>query len=529
MMLSACGGGGSGSGGSAPPASADVPPATVPTSAWPASGSYTVVLKASGSTSASTIALSLVHPSTPQVEYVIDSSFAPSNLGLTLYRGTYAATSQQFGAVSPVAYVDAPNGIVRTTLLSANGARPVQSTGPTHALCAGDIVASNYADPFATVIIANDAGADGVCGTADDDQVMIGFASSGEPHAQTTSGYVGFLRSAATGAPADWLVTDTSGAETALPIDSNANALVVGIGTPGVTSVVYAPIVNLSDTLLYSRNGALMGFGNGSGSLARMTLSSATGPDGWKSAGNDASYAYAYLNSATANSGIGTWRLVAVSRATLATSVLATGAGTVLAASAAPGAVYATVFTITGSRVAQIATPTGTQTSLWPSTSTVTAVSTNSSGLNSVFTAASGQEPGMALVDNQGNSLYAQGAGLVYGADGSAFDAASGDQVFAGAYVVGLSTGTYMGGMPLVRVDAATHASTSMGTLPTGADLGGAASEQVFVTPISAEPAFGGFFASRLSGTQLATTGGAVYTFDPTRANSLVRTTSQVR
>jgi hypothetical protein len=299
--------------------------------------------------------------------------------------------------------------------------------------------------------------------------------------------------------------------------------------------VSYAQVQNLDDTILYSRNGALMGVGNGGGSIARRTLSSSTGPDGWKSAGNDATSAYVYLNSSTATSGAGTWRLLAVARADLAVTTLATGTGSVLAASAVPGAVYATVLNGTsGSFVTKVSAPTGIQTTLWSSATSITAVDANPAGLNTVFTVSTDASTGastaaVAIIDNQGNSLYSQNPGLVYGADSDATDGASGDQVFAGVYVVTVSSSTYMGGEPLTRIDAATKTSEVLGTLPTGSDLGGAASERVFVTPISADHGFGGFFASRLTGTQIVSLGSAVYTFNPGQANSVVRTTSQVQ
>jgi hypothetical protein len=521
LVLSACGGGGSDTGTS-----------TTNASKWPATGHYAVVLKASGSTAAggTVFALSLVHPSTSQVEYVMDSTAASSNLGLTLYQGTYVAASNQFSALSPIAFVDAPNGTLRTTLLSATGSRPQQSTGPGVALCPGSVVASNFADPFASIILASSPGADGACGTADDGQVMIGFSSTGAPNATAVTGFLGFLRSSATGAPSNWLMTSASGAEALAPFGSGGSAFVVGIGTPG-TTVSYAQVQSLDDTILYARNGALMAVGNGDGSIARRTLSTSTGPDGWKSAGNDANYAYAYLNSSTATSGAGTWRLVAVARTGLAVTTLATGAGSVLEASAVPGAVYMTVLNgAGGSFVDKVSAPTGAQTTLWSSPTSITAVEANPAGLNTVITVSSGASTAaVSLIDNQGNSLYSQNPGLAYGADSDAIDAASGFELFAGVYVVPLSSTTYMGGEPLIRIDAATKASAVMGTLPSGSDLGGAASERVFVTPILADRGFGGFFASRLAGTQIVSPGSAVYTFNPGQANSMVRTTSQVQ
>lgn len=523
IILSACGGGG----GSA---ANDPPPGGGSFSQWPGTGNYVVVLKASGSTTAgaTTTALSLAHPATPQVEYVMDSSPATSRLGIVLQGGTFAASSNEFTGLSQVAYVDAPGGMLRTTSLVANGARPLQSTGPTQALCQNSLVANDFGNPFNSAVLATTPGADGSCGTADDGQVMIGFSSTGVPAVNSAQGVVGYLRSSSTGAPAYWLTTDSSGAETATPFGGGGNAIVVGIGTPGVTSVKYGLVADLSDTLLYSRSGALMGLGYASGSLVRHTLATSTGPDGWKSAGNDANYAYAYLNSSTARSGTGTWQLLAVARSNLAVTTIATGNGSIFMASAFPGNVYATVLDANGTHVAKVSAPAGQQSTLWASATTVTAVEANPGGLHTVVAVSSTSVTSLTLVDNQGNALYSQSPGLVYGADSDTIDGASGDQMFAGVYIVAPSASTYLGGTPLTRFDAAAGTSTLIGTLPNGGALGGSTLDEVFVTPISADRRFGGFQASRLSGSQLVSSGSAVYTFNPGQADSLVRTSTQV-
>jgi len=525
IILSGCGGGGGGSAGNDPP-----PGGGFSTSQWPGSGNYVVVLKASGSTTAgaTTTALSLVHPATPQVEYVMDSSPAISQLGIVLYEGSFDASSNRFTGLSQVAYVDAPGGMLRTTPLAANGSRPQQSTGPVQALCQDGLVANDFGNPFNSAVLATTPGADGTCGTADDSQVMIRFSSTGAPGISSAQGVVGYLRSSSTGAPAYWLMTDGSGAETAAPFGSGGNALVVGIGTPGVTSVKYGLVADLSDTLLYSRSGALMGLGYASGSLVRHTLATSTGPDGWKSAGNDANYAYAYLNSSTAQSGTGTWQLLAVARSNLAVTTIATGNGSIFMASALPGNVYATVLDASGTHVAKVSAPTGQQSSLWASSTTITAVEANPGGLNTVLAVSSASVTSLTLVDAQGSTLYSQSPGMVYGADSDAIDGASSDQVFAGVYIVAPAASTYLGGTPLTRFDAAAKTSTPIGTLPDGGALGGSTLDEVFVTPISADRVFGGFQASRLSGSQFVSSGSAVYTFNPGQANSLVRTTTQV-
>lgn len=90
-VLVACGGGDT----LAPPAAPS----------WAASGSYSPVLKVEGSASTTpiAIALSLVHPCRPDVEYVIDASAAPTALGLVWQKGSYDSISKQVAGLTPVA------------------------------------------------------------------------------------------------------------------------------------------------------------------------------------------------------------------------------------------------------------------------------------------------------------------------------------------------------------------------------------------------------------------------------------------
>lgn len=511
-------------------------------SSWPSSGSYVPVLKPSGSTTASPLStsLSLVHSSTPEVEYLIDTTAAPTQLGIVLYRGTYDTASRQFFGITPVAYLDAPNGTLRTTILVANGAKPKSMLGPKVALCSDYILASNYTDPYASEIVVSSPGLDGQCGTSDDGTAMVRFNSDGSaridsyPNDAYSNSYVGFLRSADTGQPTYWLYNSPNGASSLFPIpyiSGAGTAYNVDIGTPGASNVKFAKVQHQGNIILYMKNGALMGVTKkSSGSPALVNLSALTGPDGWKSAGNDEANVYAYLNSSTASSGTGTWRLLSISQSSLTALTLATGSGSIYTASALPGAVYATVMSAAGSTssVLKIDTTSGAQTTyVAPASSSVSFVSRDSGGLSTLVTIPTLNQANIStvLIDDQGNAQYSMSPGMFYGADGSRFDTVSNTFLSSSIFLVAQSSSTGYGGRVLTRFDVSSKSAQTVGTLPLGDALGGTAAEKVFATAISRSFGISGLYLSRLSGTQLNANGSSVYTF----ANGLTKTTVQVQ
>ena len=88
--------------------------------------------------------------------------------------------------------------------------------------------------------------------------------------------------------------------------------------------------------------------------------------------------------------------------------------------------------------------------------------------------------------------------------------------------------GTVFSGAALANFDPV-RTSRNLGTFPTGMMLGGVTSDAVFVSPLLPSNGFGGTHAARMVSTQIQTTGSAVYTCDTGIANSLTRTTIQVR
>jgi hypothetical protein len=312
VALSACGGGGGGGDSAAAPAAA---PAPTVTATWAASGSYSPVLKLQGNASATplSIALSLVHPSRPDVEYVLDTSASPMRLGLTLERGTYSSTTKQITGLTPAAFIDSPAGRVRSTSLQANGQRPLQALSAAVSLCDSSIVARNFAAPYSSQIAVDSPGADGICETPDDVQALVTFSSSGVPTAAVNvlGKMLGYFTSDITGEPLSWVMSSPTGQIVTLPIGPTGNALTFTVppAIPLATKPVFKPVVNLNNLLVFSQDGGLRSLNASVNPPTLNNLSVLSGPDGWKSAGSDANHVYVYLNSATAASGTGNWSI----------------------------------------------------------------------------------------------------------------------------------------------------------------------------------------------------------------------------
>ena len=524
-LVAACGGGGGGS----------ATTATTVAASWPSGGTFVPVLKAFGSSTASplNIALSLVHPATPTVEYVMDASAAPAALGLTLEQGTFDAAAQQFSARIPVAYVDSAGGVLRTTALQALGARPVQTIGSSVSLCSTSMQANNFANPYLSQIVAATPGADGVCGNADDKQATITFNAAGQPSFTASPATVlGFLRSPVTGQPSFWFNAFADGSMNTTNIASTFNgsvtANILSFSTPG-TTYTFKPVQNLNDTILFTQSGVLKGLSATGTIPALATLSVQTGPDGWQAAGADSSKSYVYLNSSSASSGAGTWRLLSVSRSNLTTSTVATGAGSIYTASVVPGTIYATIFNGSTDTVYKISTATGAlSTYIAASSSVVSALSSGANNSNLVIVA-SGSNVSTLVVDDAGVQNYAVSSGTLYGADQNVIDIVTGNYI-AASHIFLSPIGTLgFSASAITRYDIATKTVRTIGVVPSGSALGGLATDPVFIGAVLPDRGFGGSMAARLISGQLQSSGAAVYTYSTGTANSLTKTTSQVR
>ena len=536
--LVACGGGG-GSGevtGSVAPAPAASAP--TPVAAWPSSGTYSPILKFDGRTNATplTVALSLAHPASPTVEYVLDAAAVPNTVGQFLEQGTFNAATQKVTGLTTVAYLDSPNGLLRSTALTANGARPVQATGNVLASCSavGGLSANNYTTPYASQVVFSTPGTDGVCGTADDAEALVTFSPTGVPSASAmpTGTSLGYLRSTLTGLPSYLFRGFPDGSAQAFPVPAT-NAAIINIAPPvqaDLPRVVYKKVQNFSDIILYTRNGQLMALNGRTSVPAAAMLSPLTGPEGWRSAGYDSNNVYAYLNSNIATSGTGNYRILAISRSTLAISTLAEGLGAVQDASISGGTVlFATVRS--GGRYLVLRTPTnGSLGSAYlNSSSTASIVGTYSTGRHILINSNASGTVSSQIINDAGTVLYTAAASAPFGLDSNVRDAVTDTVSDASFLFIGPLTATAYGGALITRFDDMTLAARTIGTVPTRNSLGGTASQAVFVGPLTPNLGFGGIHAVRVFSSTFQPIGSAVYTYNTGVTNSLTLTTSQVK
>lgn len=547
--LTACGGGGSSTTStgvavvtSTPISNTTTTSVVAATATWAKSGNYSVVLKGVGTTTASSlsIALSLVHPENPLVEYVIDTAAAPTDLGYVLQKGLFNSPSKVFYSLVSTAYVDARDGKIRTTLLSANGARPTQMQVNHPTLCPSSTIASNWADPFSTKIALVSPGADAICGTSDDLAPLLSFSAAGAPVLSTQTDIkkrLTYVNSSTTGQPTAWLTTFPNGQVSYEPIAGGVQTtLSVGTTSSPTIAPAFKLIGKSNTTVLYSKNGILFGL-NATASTPSVTqLSSITSPEGWQFGGSDANFVYAFINSNTATLGTGTWSMMAVSHANLATSTFVTGTGSLLLPSTNSRSIFATAIEGTTSSVIKIALPSGTKT-VFVSTSTTAlvglfyAVTAQYSGkhIQYAINSSTGDYSSVRVVDDTRSFLYSPPNGLFWGLEGSQFSVGMESYIPDGYIFMTNVSNAGFSGSSIVRYDVATSTTKTIGTVPRAVDIGGVSTDKVYMGPIAQSVSFGGAQIARLSNGQLLPTGSGVYTFNLSNANSLTETTLRVR
>lgn len=524
--LAACGGGGSGG------SSTDKPSAV-----WPATGNFEVVQRPSGSSTASPLnaSLSLVHASTPDTEYIIDSTAAPANLGLTLTKGEYNSATKQVSGLQNVAYVDDRNGLLRVTSLVSSGKRPATLTLPVTGLCSNStILANNFSNPFASQLVANTAGKDGVCGTSDDVQVLFNFSDAGQPayafaFPAKDNQVLGYLRSALTGQPSHWLVAWSTGQTDLWDIAAsyaNNQQYVIDTGL-GSSTPTFTTVAKLGDLNLYTRNGVLKVVQwNADGKFGHFDASTLTSTSGWKDAGSDGTNAYAFINTGTTCTG--TWRILAVSRSAASARTLASGNGSIFNAVTSGGATYASVCSGSTSSFIRIDSATSTQTVLKSSSSMLYIALDLDGALMSFGTSTVGTVDSLNFLDGVGSVLYDAGNSIFYGGDRKAFDMSKHVYTGDGVYVMPKPVLTGAAGY-LQRWDSTSKSIRNMGALPSASELGGGVGDTLYVTPPTPSAQIGGIAVARISAGQFQSSGSRLYTIQPSAAIPLTLTTKQLQ
>ena len=535
IMLSACGGGGSSD------ASTTTGPGSGSASVgnpWPANGYYRPVLNSSGSLLGTpSLAVSLVHPSMPTKEFVVDDVAQVATLGVYLYRGNYDAVQNSFNNVQPVTYVDATATRLRTLPLAANGAAPQPISSPGLNLCStGSILAYNFAKPFATQIAVQTPGADGRCNTSDDEQALVTFSDAGLPSARVDAAgkRLGFFRSRTDGQPAQWLVATPKGGLSLVSILTADSTVVVPEPTTG-TSPNLLPVNSTGDLLVYSQNGTLKSV-NAAGSV--QTHSTLTSAQGWMPLGVDSTYAFVYLNSGPAGAASTTWRILAIARADQKLYTIATGSGYIATASSSPSMLYATVVNTSAANVVKVDKYANWAKSELFAARSDAVVVVSPIGANAIMVITQGlKSSDMPSIDirsvNSGLMLAAYGTSLPVGQDANRFDPAASIFPASSWYFASIQPGRVFGGGYISRFDVELNQTPNgkyLAQIPDGTDWGGKATDAIYASPLLIRDGFAGLSVAKAPAGKLDDASRRVYTLNTAdNASALVRTTSQQR
>ena len=521
LGLSACGGGGGDAGS----------PATPPT-APPASGSYAWVLKAQGATDALKYGLSLLHPSTPGAEWVIEVSSAVVSDAKLVSTGTIDAAGLKASALKPYALLYIVGGDVRRVPMEANGSVPatrVQRAQSTSA-CAFDVDANDHATPENSRYIVTTAGADGACNTADDGraEVKLGGASGLTFTPIGGAAPLAAFRDTTTLAPRGWIY--------AKAVSYWAPDTTVATRTstqPPFTSLIastYRAALLDDGTQL-----SLLDLPAGTAPIENRLAAATTGGGGWCSIGFDASNLYVYRNTVGSVSlacGVqptaATWTVLKISRSAPSASVMAQGTGFVSVASMARTQLYATVIGTSRNALFAISKTPGVavRSDTLPS-STLATVQTSANDVHQLWRVmnigSAAITYSIEMIDETGSTLYTTSAGgfPMAVADASVEDFNSSESrtrfVFANGYGARAFSGA-----SVVGYDTTSRSATSFGTLPGSAEFG---TDFVFASAMGGPGSFLTGFVARSSGGSIQAAGAKVFSFDTGTAASLKYTT----
>ncbi len=333
LVLSGCGGGGGSS-------KSVVTPET-----YPASGAYGWVLKASGSTTALKYGLSLIHPSQPDAEFVIETASDHVSDALLVSRGSVNAGTLQVSSVSAEFLLYIHGGDVFLIPMQANGQSPASrriAAGSTSACTfVRELAANDYASPQDSRFVVTTAGADGICGSADDGRAELRKdASVGLVLRPISAGAepLAIVRDPATLAPRGWLYSRTVGlwngaSSTPFTVRSNAQPT-----QPALLSVVgstYRQALVSDGTQL-----SVIDFSGGTGYTETPLDAGITAGNRWKLIGFDADAFYVHESSDFTSP----WRVLKVARSGSSVSQMAAGTGVITLSSMGNNWLYLTVF-----------------------------------------------------------------------------------------------------------------------------------------------------------------------------------------
>jgi hypothetical protein len=519
--LSACGGGGSDSGSAAAPA-------TQP----PASGNYAWVLKAQGPTDALKYGLSLLHPSTPGTEWIVEVSSAMVSDAKLVSAGNIDAAGLKASGLRPYALVYIVGGDVRRVPLEANGTSPVSRVqrAQSSSACAFEIDANDLSAPENSRYIVTTAGADGACNTADDGRAEVKLGSTGGLTFTPIGGDapLGVFRDTTTLTPRGWIypkgVSYWSAGTTVTTRTSTEPAF-----TSLVASTYRAALLDDGTQL------SMLDLPAGNAPIETRLDAITTGGGGWCGIGFDAANIYVYRNTVGAVSLAcgdkptpATWTVLKISRTVPRATVMAQGAGFVSVASMARTQLYATVIGTSNNTLVAISKTPGValRSDTMPST-TLATVQTSASDVHQLWRVTNIGTAAIAysieMIDETGGTLYSTSAGgfPMAVADASAEDFNSSESRTRFVFANGYSTRA-VSGASIVSYDAATRSATTFGALPGSTEFG---TDFVFASSMGGPSNFMTGFVARSTGGAIQAAGAKVFSFNASKADSLKYTT----
>ncbi|MBC7956789.1 MAG: hypothetical protein H7Y33_13090 [Cytophagales bacterium] len=508
--LSACGGGDS----------TDAPPSAP--LANPSSGAYGWTLKASGPTSALKHGLSLVHPSLPDNEYVIEvASEAITDTRLVL-SGTVNAGQRSAGAIQPHALLYIFGGDVRSVPMQANGTAPLSRVkrSNTNSACRFLLAANDHATADNSRFIVSTGGADGVCGTADDGRAEVRLSSS------ATLGYtvlagdkpLGVARDPATLAPRGWIyprhVELWGTPATSLPTRATGTAL-----TSVVASTFESALVADGTQM------SVLNFGSGN-TVTEVPLNGAlTAGTGWQLIGFDANAFYVYDGN-SANTFNSPLRVLRITRVNPVATQLAAGTGLIGVASMGTDVLYLTVFLPAGNQLVTLNKAGGVRSDTTYPITTKPTVQTGANGRHQLWfvtgVGSANVSHSIDIIDESGVLLHSAAGGFPMGmAEAGTENFNNSESRTRFIFAQGFGARAFADAS-LVSYDTLTNSPSVLGVLPGAADYG---ADYVFASATGGPGSFGVGFATRSNGGNYAEPGSRVFSYELGSAASMKTTT----
>ncbi len=513
-LLAGCGGGGGGGGGTTPSATA---------LALASGEDYAWLLKAQGPTNARTYGISLIHPSTPTVEYEIEPVGSAITDITVISSGNVDVATSRAHDIKPRYLLYIVGGDVHMISLRPNGAVPakLRQTHGVNNACKFTLHANDFATPDRSRYIFSTMGADGQCGTGDDGQGEVILGASGTLSFSTWSDgnqIQGMVRDATTLAPFAWI--EKYGVRRMDP--PTLHALRIN-NDPVLTRVVVADV---SSAIAECNNRLTVWHVDSSKwpSVTETRLDDAlTLGSGWQAIGFDMDNFYVYRNAGTTTSP--TWSILRITRAAPTATRLASGPGQIKTATMGTNKLYASILGASSNSLIALDKydPAGHATLETSASSVATMVLTSRNGIHLLWRVSNPDSASpryvIEMIDEHGNILSSDDAAyLMLPQAASVLDFNTSENKSRFLFATGFTKAKGYADASLVAYDTATQTRTTLGTLPGPSDFG---SDPVFVGLINTTTNQMLGYTARIVAGELQARDSKYISFDVTRQGSL--------